>query len=244
MPWADLIINVSEDTHRETIRRGVAREKSVTVYSGIDLEDFRHPPPRDQAREELGLPLEAFVVGHVARMWPEKAQHTLIEAASELAADHPEAVFLIVGDGPLEESLRAQARDLGVDGMVRFMGFRKDLVKVMATFDVFALPSTAEGTPMVIYSAMAMGQPIIASAAAGVAEVLEDGASAILIPPAGTDALIAAIRRLMADPKTASRLGSRAREVVEDRYSVEQAVRTLEKIYVDLRAGCRPQDGG
>lgn len=237
MRGADIVINVSEDTHQQTLERGIPKEKSATIYSGIDLAPYQQAPSRGAARAKLGMEADAFAVGNVARMWPEKAQHTLIDAVSRLAPRHPEVRVLLVGDGPLEGELRAQAEALGVTDRVSFLGFRKDFIDVMAAMDVFALPSTAEGTPMVIYGAMAMGLPIIGSAVSGVGEILDDEETAILIPPADTDALTVAIERLINDPQLAERLGRNARRAAVQRYSVEQAIGRFEQIYAALNAG-------
>ena len=237
MRWADIVVNVSEDTHRETLRRGVPREKSTTAYLGVDLEPFRNAPSRSEARRRLGVPSDAYIVGNVARMWPEKAQHTLIDVASRLAADYPALMIVFVGDGPLESSLRSQAKALGLEDKIRFTGFLPDPTSVWGAFDAFALPSTAEGAPIVIWEAMALGQPIIASHVSGIGEVLEHDFSAILIPPADTDALSAAIRRLITEPATAARIGAAAKQVVESRFSIEKTVPKYENIYAKLVNG-------
>lgn len=232
--FADVVVNVSADTHRETVRRGVPEERSRTIYSGLDLTPYRDPLPRAEAKARLGSASDEIVIGNVARMWPEKAIHTLIEAAARLCPKYPKLRILLVGDGVLEPDLREDVRRRGLEDRVRFLGFRKDLVEVMSAFDIFALPSSAEGTPMVIYSAMALGLPIVASACNGVREVVEHERTGLLITPADPDELTASLDRILSDPALGQALGAAAKTAMEERYSAEQAIRSLETLYEDL----------
>lgn len=234
MRYADLVINVSEDTHQETLRRGIAPQKSISMYSGIDLHYFSEAPDKQQARAKLGIEPSEIVIGDIARLWPEKAIDKLLEAAAALKSDYPQIRVLIVGDGPLEQELKAYCTELGADSHVTFLGFQEDLLTLYAAFDIFALPSSAEGTAMVIYSAMAMGVPIVASACSGVAEVLEHNRTALLITPAETDELTAALSKFIDEPAYAKQLAEAAKATVENEYSARQAIRKLEKIYTVL----------
>jgi len=236
MRSADLVISVSEDTHRETLKRGIPEQKSMALYSGIDLEPFQNLPSRDEGRTALNLSDEVFVVGNVARLWPEKEQDKIVEAAGILAERYPCLKFLIVGDGPLEEALKNQIAQAGLQDSVLLPGFRKDLTHVLAALDVFVFPSSAEGTPLVIYAAMAMALPIVASPVSGVGEVLKDNSTALLIPPADAKSLADAVEKLMNEPERAAQLGKEAKQSVEANYSVELAVRQLEQIYQKLDA--------
>jgi glycosyltransferase involved in cell wall biosynthesis len=237
MRHADLVISVSRNTNQETLDRGIPARKCACLYSGVDVSPYRQPPPKAEARAALGLNEDDIVIGNVARLWPEKEQASLIEAAAVLAPDHPRIRFLIVGDGPLETALRAQISRLGLERQVLMPGYREDLVSVMAAIDIFAFPSSAEGTPMVIYDAMAIGLPIVASPVSGVGELLVDEQTALFVPPADSTAMAQAIERLLADTSFARALGARAREVVESEYAVEQAVGRLERIYEQLVEG-------
>lgn len=237
MKHADLVISVSRNTNQETLDRGIPARKCVCLYSGVDVSPYRHPPPKAEARAALGLDEDDIVIGNVARLWPEKEQASLIDAAAILAPDHPRLRFLIVGDGPLEMALRAQIARLGLERQVLMPGYRQDLVSVMAAIDTFAFPSSAEGTPMVIYDAMAIGLPIIASPVSGVGELLDDEQTALFVPPADSEAMARAIERLLADPSLARALGARAREIVESEYAVERAVDRLERLYEQLVEG-------
>lgn len=234
MRAADVVISVSRNTHRETLDRGVPASKSMAMYSGIDLAPYADAPDRAQARRELGLDDDVFAVGNIARLWPEKEQATLIEAAGILTAKYPKLRFVIVGDGPLMQQLKDQIKSAGLEKVVLMPGYREDFVSVLAALDVFAFPSSAEGTPMVIYSAMAMGVPIVASPVSGIGEIVSDEESGLFVPPADAPALAAAVERLIEEPELGPRLGDNARENCNALYSAEAAIRRLEAIYGEL----------
>lgn len=231
MHAADLVISVSRNTHEETLERGIPAEKCMPMYSGIDLEPYAAAPSRAEARALLGLEEDLFVVGNIARLWPEKEQATLIEAAALLAEKHPKLRFVIVGDGPLGNELREQIRAAGLEKVVLMPGYHEDFVAVLAALDVFAFPSSAEGTPMVIYSAMAMGVPIVASPVSGVGEIVADGESGLFIPPADALAMANAVEKLVEDPALSQRLGEKAKENCHANYSAAAAIARLESIY-------------
>ncbi len=236
MRAAKLVISVSKTTHEETLERGVPRERCMALYSGVDLEPYQAAPTKAEARKILGLDQDAFLVGNIARLWPEKEQSSLIEAAGLLAEKRPGLQWMIVGDGPLGDALRTQIKDAGLEDVVLMPGYLEDFVTVLAALDAFAFPSSAEGTPMVIYSAMAMGVPIVASPVSGVGEILVDGETGVFVPPANAQALADAIDRLMEEPEVAATLGNAAREACYTNYSAAASIKRLESIYEQLYA--------
>lgn len=237
MRHADRIISVSRDTHEETLAKGIAPEKCMAMYSGIDLEPYRNAVSRQAARERTGIAEDVFLIGNIARLWPEKEQASLIEAAAILHPRYPQMRFVIIGDGPLMGDLQERVQSLGLQDVVLLPGFEEDFVTALAAMDCFAFPSSAEGTPMVIYSAMMMAVPIVASPVSGVGELLEDGVSALLVPPADAASMAAAIERIYLQPELAASLGQAAKTAVEENYSAEKAVRGLEALYCELAGG-------
>ncbi len=244
MHAADVVISVSRNTHRETLERGVPASRCMAMYSGIDLAPYQQAPSREEARRALGIDEDVFVVGNIARLWPEKEHASLVEAAGLLAGRFPKLRFLIVGDGPLMSQLKEQISKAGLEEVVLMPGYCEDFVAVLAALDIFAFPSSAEGTPMVIYSAMAMGVPIVASPVSGVGEIVVDEESGLFVPPADPDAMAAAIERLIEDSALCSRLGDNAREACNTHYSAEGAIRRLEMLYGELmRRNNRGKEG-
>ena len=144
---------------------------------------------------------------------------------------HPKIRFMIVGDGPLGDELRAKIKAENLEEVVLMPGYCEDFVSVLAALDVFAFPSSAEGTPMVIYSAMAMGVPIVASPVSGVGEIVDDGETGLFVPPADATAMAAAVETLVEDQALAQRLGANAKAVCNENYSAAAAIARLESIY-------------
>lgn len=230
----DRVINVSEATRRETIRRGAPAERTVTLYTGIDPRPFQRPLDREAIRARFGVDADELVLGNLARLFPEKGQDVLLRAMAVLCARHPRLRLFIVGEGPRKEPLRALAAELGVAGRVTFLGFQDDLPATLALLDVLVMPSFAEGMPQTIYSAMAMGLPIVASEVAGIGEVLSDDRSALLVPPGDVERLVTALERMIGDEELRSTLAAEARRDLAARFTVERSAHGMETIYREL----------
>jgi len=177
----------------ELVREGwLARERAVHVPNAVDTTRFR-PGNRDAARRALRLPHNAFVVGTVSRLVPQKAVADLIEAAGTL----PEVVVAVAGDGPQREELERLAR--GYNGRVRFLGESEDVPVVLHALDLFVLTSRWGGEPIALLEAMACGTPCLATATSGARELMEGSGAGELVPVGNPRAIAAGMRRLMMD---------------------------------------------
>ena len=183
-------------------------------------------PACDRPVARAGLP----VVLTVARLDEQKGHRYLLEAAAQV----PEAQFVLAGDGPLRASLEAQARSLGVEGRIQFLGYRRNITDLLAGCDVFVLPSLYEGLPLSILEAMSAGKPVIATQIGGTDEAVIAGETGILIPPADPDALATAIRTILADQPLAQRLATAGRARVEQEFSAKKMVQQVTHIYDEL----------
>jgi glycosyltransferase involved in cell wall biosynthesis len=129
-------------------------------HLGIDLEPFSRPLDCSQARAESGISRDAFVVGHVGRFSPQKNHSFLLDIAKQVCAMKTDAIFVLVGDGPLRNAMERKAENLGISQNVLFTGVRGDIVRLMkGVMDVFLLPSLYEGFPLVLIEAQAVGLP-------------------------------------------------------------------------------------
>ena len=148
----DTLIAVSERVAADLVERQIApRNKIEIVPLGLELGRFRDVElRRGELRRELGLPLQAQLVGSVGRLVPIKDLTTLLNAMVELSATQPEAILLVVGDGPERPALEMEAQRLGLDSRVRFLGFRDDLERIYADLDVAVNCSLNEGTPVLV----------------------------------------------------------------------------------------------
>jgi glycosyltransferase involved in cell wall biosynthesis len=154
----------------------------------------------------------------------------------EAAALVPHAIFVLAGDGPERPALEAQARSLGIEGRVRFLGHRTDIPQLLAVSDLFVLPSLYEGLPLSVLEAMAAGKPVIATQIGGTSEVVTDGETGLLVKPRDSNALAAAIQRLLTDQDLANRLARSALDRVRHEFSSDVMVRRVSRIYQDLLA--------
>ncbi len=226
-------IAVSQSTADFMIRaRFVPASKVQVIFNGAPLDQFA-PAPRalgDRVREELGIPQEAPVITTIGRLNAQKGHATLIAAAARVVAETPEVRFLIAGDGDLLDALRAQAAALGLSGAVVFAGHRTDVPALLAATDVFCISSNYEGTPLVLFEAMAAGKAIVSTAVDGCREVLTEGRNGLLVPPADPSALAQALVRVLRESTLASTLAAGAAEAAVQ-YDIAACVKAMELVY-------------
>ena len=167
-----------------------------TLYNRIDIQAVQASQlPRAEARADLGLPAEAFIVGNVGRLHPDKDQATLIQGFAKALPQLPTGSQLVImGKGRLEHDLKAQANELGIAAQVNFLGQVPDARRFFRAFDVFALSSDHEPFGMVLLEAMAAGVPLLATACGGAKEVVEG--VGILFPLGDADHLAQGLQHL------------------------------------------------
>lgn len=226
------VVAVSEHTRRDLVEHvGIPANKLTTIYNGIDDPTRATPAQFDALRAELRLPDDALIIGTGARLMPQKGFVHLLRAMPAVLQQIRNAYVLLVGEGPDEELLRAEADTLGIASRVRFTGARLDLPILMQLYDVFALPSVWEGLPMVVLEALARARTIVASAVGGVPDAIEHGRSGLLVPPADPAALAAALVHALGDAVLRERLGRAGREVFLDRFSARAMTARYESLY-------------
>ena len=171
------------------------------------------------------------VVGTVARLQPEKGLDVLLEAAPQIAREVPEVEFRVVGDGPLRADLERRAREVGAERFVTFLGERSDARELLASFDVLALPSRAEGTPLTIVESMLAGTPVVASAVGGIPEQISHGETGLLVPAEDRDSLAASVVQVLRDRELATRLAEGARVRAEREFTHSAMLAKVEAVY-------------
>jgi glycosyltransferase involved in cell wall biosynthesis len=230
---ADRIIAVSEAVAAVLRRDGVAPDRVRVVYEGVP---DRRPDPGGRAiLEGLGVPMTALVVGTVAALTDHKDHRTLLSAAAVVSARVPAAYFVIVGDGERKPALLAQAAELGLHGRVVFAGFREDLDRLIPAFDVFCLSSKMEGLGTSLLDAMCFARPVVATAAGGIPEAVEDGVTGRVVPVQDPPALAAALVSVLEDPAGSQRMGKAGRGRFESRFSADRMVDGTLSVYDELR---------
>lgn len=216
------------------VKGGVDAAKITTIHNGVDVEAFARSRvgARESIRDELGMDLDAPVIGVVARLTHEKDHATLLRAFALVHAHHPAARLALAGDGDLRDPLIAQAGELGVRGAVSFLGTRGDVPDLLSAFDVFALPSRIEGLGITLVEAMAAGLPTVASRVGGIPEVVIDGETGRVVPPGDAEALSQALSWMLENRDRARAMGEAGRRRAADEFSLERMVRRYEAIYL------------
>lgn len=249
-PLVDHLIAPSEAIAAKIRREGRASVPITVIPNGVDLERFgahRSNTEPVAIRATLGIPADAFLVGAVARLEPEKGHRYLLMAWPEIARALPDARLLLVGEGSLGAVLRAQASSLAAPARehVVFAGGQTDVVALTQALDLAVLPSLREAQGIALLEAMAARVPVVASAVGGIPETIWDWRDGLLVPPADPDALAAAVIRVSRDAGMRRSLSAAGRRRVEDRFDILESVRRIEAIYLEelTRVAPRPVAG-
>lgn len=207
------------------------------IANGISAAAFENLPSREEARAQLGLPPSSFVIGIISRVMPCKNHLELLDAFVGILAKIPDALLLIAGDGAMLPAVQNRIRELNLDGKAVLLGERRDIPRVLAALDCFCLPSDTEGMPMTILEAMAAGVPIVATDVGGIPECVEDGRTAMLIPPHAPERLQAALLNIALDPASARQLADAAKLAFRNRFSVAHTIDAYEECYREVIHG-------
>jgi glycosyltransferase involved in cell wall biosynthesis len=236
-PLNDHVFAVSEHV-RESIKypfalRLLPMPPVETLYHGLDPASVVQLEGADGIRESLGIPTDVPVVGTVANFRAEKGHRYLLEAAVHVCHTFPEARFVLVGHGPLEGALRRQVHQMRLEHNVIFTGSRQDVPRLMATFDVFALPSVYEGLSIALIEALSAGTPAVATRTGGVVEVLSDDVNGVIVPPRDPEALGDALVSLLNDAPRQRRIAKAGKLRAAD-FDIRLAVSRIEEVYREL----------
>lgn len=215
------IVAVSEATRADLVRQGYPASRLVTVHNGIE-------PASNVQPVRLA---DGPIVLEVARLAEVKGQRTLLEALPQVDAT---AVFVgrdLEQGGAYERLLQAEAERLGVADRVVFAGYRDDVPALLAGCDVFCLPSSAEGLPLVVLEAMVQGKPVVATSVGGTPELVVDGETGLLVTPGDAEALSDALAQLLDDPERARLAGEAGKTRVERDFSLASSSERVLSLY-------------
>ncbi|EMA18470.1 glycosyltransferase family 4 protein [Haloarcula argentinensis] len=228
-PLSDRIVTNSRRVRDTYLERGFGYpDQYEVIYDGLDLDAYRAPdrwddlPPADE-------PVSLLFVG---RLTDGKGLFDLVEAVDQVAESHSIELD-IAGDGENREELQDAVKRRGLEDSVSFLGYCDDVPSLLATADVFVLPSYREGMPRVITEARAAGLPIVSTAVAGIPEQVSHGETGFLVEPGDVSELSARIEQLVASP-------SRRREMSErttadlNRFDIERMRQSYRSLYCDL----------
>ena len=220
------------DSIPKPLRRGVR-----PLVHGIPIDAVQGQRRlRAAVRRELHVTDDELLVGTVASMANQKGYPYLLEAARLVLDRHPNVRFAAVGQGPLEEEIRAQHRALGLGDRFLLLGPRDHATDFIGACDVFALASLYEGLPLVIMEALTMGVPVVGTEVTGVTELVHHDVEGLLVPPRRPDLFADAIEAIVSDPERRERM-AKAAAAAADRFDNRRAVRFLESMYEELADG-------
>jgi glycosyltransferase involved in cell wall biosynthesis len=238
-----VVVN-SHAARNDVISHNLCNRKLVELLPNcIDLEEFKPRREAKEMRQELGIVGASIVVGALANLRPEKDLGTFLLAARGVLDVNPLVEFLVIGDGPEKASLSRLANDLNLIRSVHFLSDRSDVPDLIAALDVVVMCSSSESFPNAILEAMALGVPVVATAVGGMPELVMEGRTGFLVPPKDAEAVAKRILYLCRHPHRRLQMGLSAHRRVENDFTVQQVVKTLESIYARalLAGSMRPQ---
>jgi len=255
--FTDRIVAVSENTAEAMTKyQGIPRYRITVIRNGVDVGKFAKWEPRINTdkhkwEEMTGIPQDSFVVGSVGRLDHVKGYDRLISAFAsftkhlasgcrlQVACEKQTAgslALLLVGDGSERANLELQAKELGIDKQVIFAGYQKDVGTYLQVMDVFVLPSRSEGISIALLEACASGLPAVVTDVGGNVEVVEDGATGIVVPSGDRQLQVTTLEKLYLDEGLRRKMGNAARKRIAENFSLEAMVRDYEKVYEDVFA--------
>ena len=196
---------------------------------------------RQRLRHELQLPPEAVILGMAARLVEQKGIPYALDAFAKVYRDYPQAYLVIAGDGELRAQLTDQASELGIRGRTLFLGWRADMIDVMAAYDVFVLPSLWEGFGLVLLEAMSRRLPIIASRVSAIPEVVADAETGLLVPARDVDGLAHAMRTLLSDRVLRRHMGMVGEDRLETHFGHARMASATIQVYREF-SGLEAED--
>lgn len=228
----DQAIAVSEATRKDWLQRThIPADRVVTIHNGIDPEKFCRHQTREQARQVLNLPQDAMVIGGLGRLDEAKGFGDLITAAGLLRDEFPRMCVAIAGAGPLQSELEGQIERLGLSGVVRLVGFQRDVQVVLDALDVYAIPSLCEALPYALLEAMATELPVVGSAVGGIPEVIVEGETGFVVPSRQPARLAQQLRTLLLNDELRQRMGVAGRQRVIQYFHERDMVRKTIELY-------------
>lgn len=236
-PMCDQMLFITEAIRRDAVHYKLKEEIVLRLVGcGIEVEEYESfDTDVGAARKLYGCEGDTAIIGTVGRLVPHKGMDTFLRAAAIVLREYPKATFIVGGDGPLRAELEELAGTLGIAARVKFNGYlpeMKDVMRLMASLDVFALATRREGLGVVYLEAMALGKPVVGSRIPPVTEVIKEGETGLLANVDDAADFARAMVNLLRDPEGAKRLGRAGREHVRKCYDIRATFEKTEAAYL------------
>lgn len=227
--FVDSYIAVSEGLADSLRKAIISANKIIVIHNGINIEKFSRSTtnPNHNLPEAGDCKPVILTIGRLVKI---KGHKYLLKAATMV----PDAVFVLVGEGPEKSSLEKLATDIGVIDRVVFLGQREDIPELLSSCDVFVLPSLLDALPLSVMEAMAAGKPVITTNIKGIDEIVINGKTGILVPPEDPEALADAIQTCLSDPGLAQNLAQAGKIRVRQTFSAEKMIHGISGTYEEL----------
>lgn len=226
---SDALITVSDLNKDMAIDAGLApAEKFTTIHSGIDLTAGEDSPGREELCRSLDLEPSRPIFGTVGRLAKQKDPLMFVRAAKRVLEERPEAQFVMIGNGPLEEEVR---RAIGGEPCIKMLGHREDVPDLLTLLDGFVLSSRWEGLGRALTEAVSKAIPVAATEVDGIPELITHGLTGRLSPPGDHEALAANIVWILDHPNEARKMARKARAKVVAAWGADQMVKQIESLY-------------
>jgi len=229
---ARTLVAVSEQTRGQALDEGVRADRITVIPNGVTPLDTLSVN-RAEARQNLGLGESDIFLLSIGRLTYQKGHEYFVQAMSKVVGRFPNAKAGICGEGPLRAQLESQISSLGLSDYVRLLGAWEDVSPVLASADIFVLPSRWEGLSRALMEAMAAGVPVIATHVDGIKDLITDGVNGLLVPSEDSERLENSILQLLDDPEMMKRIGSAGWAHVLQTHSTDDMC----KKYYDLMLG-------
>ncbi|MBA3505675.1 MAG: glycosyltransferase family 4 protein [Betaproteobacteria bacterium] len=208
---------VCQAAYYQALALGVDPQRLHHIANGVDIGE-RAIEPSASLHNILGLPKATTVVGYIGRLAPEKGPDLFLRMARLLATDPRDVHFVLIGDGPMRQTLEKMAGELAITNRVHFTGVRDDVDALLPSLVLTVLSSHAEGMPLALMEAMAAGLPVVATSVGGVPELVEHRYSGYLVSPDDPRALADAVKELLDNEPLRLRMGAAARVRARDHW--------------------------
>ena len=216
-------------------KEGLPEGKVEVIYNGMDFSPYQKSYNGNALRKEIGIDNQTSLVGMIANFNFEiKGHQFFIEAANIVLKKVPNVQFILVGDGALRQRFENMAEELGIRQKIHFLGKRSDIPVILSSLNVSVLCSTNEGFSNVILESMAAGKPVVATKIGGSPEMVTNGVTGYLVPPADSYSLAKAIINLLNEPNKAEEMGKAGRKIAQEKFTTEAMVKNYEKLYQEL----------
>lgn len=232
--YTDTLININqEDYTLATTKKFKVKDQIIKVNGvGVDLSKFTAVTPQAklQLREEYGFSKEDFLLIYPADLVTGKNQEMIFKAVKILKDKIPTIKLLLPGHQKMIEEYRQMVKSMGIEENVEFMGYRRDIAKLVAMCDVSVSASRREGLPVNLIEALAIGKPIVATRVRGNSDIVEDGVNGFLVELDNYEQMAEKLLEIYSNPSLAEKMGQEAVKLSK-KYSIEEVNKSLANVY-------------